>query len=121
VQDAGSISCAAIVAVLSLLFRRPVPAHLAVVAEVQLDGGLHSPDLTDGTFLSLAKANKVSYLITTESAAQRLREWKQRHARRAGQVKLLGCRHMKDVMQHFFDDDDDEEDEEEGEEEEEEE
>lgn len=117
-QDAGSISCAAIVAVLSLLFRRPVPAHLAVVAEVQLDGGLHSPDLTDGTFLSLAKANKVSYLITTESAAQRLRDWKQKHARRAGQVKVLGCRHMKDVMQHFFHDD--EEEDEEGDEEEEE-
>lgn len=102
VQDAGSVSCAALVAVLSLLFRRSVRADVAVVAEVEMDGGLHSPALTDGTLVSLCMANGVATFITTESAAQRLRDWKQRHPRQGGGVAIVGVKRMEDVMRHFF-------------------
>lgn len=63
-QDQSCVSCSALLAVLSLLFRRPVPGHMVVVAETRMDGYLEAPvegaKILDDTLLRLAKANAVT-------------------------------------------------------------
>lgn len=97
------MSCAAIMAVLSLLFRRPVPNHYAVVAEVCPEGELYNPELMDSTLLYLARANGVTYILTTRFAALKLRAWKAKDQRRLGGVRVLEVSSMRDVMETFFD------------------
>jgi hypothetical protein len=91
------------VAVLSLLFRKSVPAHIAVVAEVKMNGKLHTPLVTDATLLSLAKANGITCLVTTPVAANQLRAWKAKDQRQFGGLTVQDASSMDEVMERFFD------------------
>lgn len=77
-QDEAHVSCSAILAVLSLLLRRPVPDDVVVLAECHLDGSLEGPQFfgevstASETILSLAKANGITRVLTAGHAARQL-------------------------------------------------
>jgi hypothetical protein len=88
--------------VLSVLLRKPLPDHVVVMAESKLDGGLFPPralDMTDGTILSLAKANGVTKLLTTEEGAISLRATAQKRPKQLHGVEIISVSDMVEVME----------------------
>lgn len=101
-QNLSSVSCSVVLGVLSVLLRKPLPDHVVVMAESKLDGGLFPPralDMTDGTILSLAKANGVTKLLTTEEGAMSLRATAQKRPKQLNEVEVISVSDMVEVME----------------------
>ena len=97
-------------ALLSLLFRRPVPESVAVVAELRLDGGLAPPSDrgrdADLTLLRLAKVNRVTRLLTTPGLAASLTarqsEGQLRRIEGYQGIEVVPVGDMKDVIRALW-------------------
>lgn len=100
------VSCTAMASVLSLFFHRPPAPHVAIVAEMLIDGGLFYPtgrfDVHEETLLLLAKANGITVLLTTPREAELLTRSQQRAPQRLAGVEVRATRRMVEVVQAFF-------------------
>lgn len=108
------MSASAVLCVLSLLLRRPLPGDTVVLAECTLDGTLEEPlEVIDETALRLAKANAVARVLTTPAAARMLRSFLAKRPKQFAGIQVLPVSDMLEVCEALgpVDEDEDEDDE----------
>lgn len=97
------MSASAVLCVLSLLLRRPLPGDTVVLAECTLGGELEEPrGVIDETALRLAKANAVARVLTTPAAARMLRSFLAKRPKHFAGIQVLAVSDMLEVCQALW-------------------